>query len=490
MKILMVMQHINFFRNLDTVVRELDARGHETVMLHGTRLDDPKARKKFERKKKKMVFMGRGIEHAEAEIQGVTTGYRPEPGERWQERLRIGRQVMNVATYFREGHPSPERVREGLEKRLPPKAQKGMRSRPVRAVLRRRLALRAWRRVERLSPPSQTVTALLEDLQPDAVLVSPTVWPKSPIEADYMHAAMRLGIPTVGYLNSWDNLTSKGTVHVLPDLFIVWNEALATEAGQLHDIPRKAIRVTGAPHLDHFFELRPSFSRAEICDQLGCPDDGPYLVYLCSSRTLIVDETHIVTALADALARGVPGHPPTVVVRPHPVNSETWEGYEHPGVVVYPKLGDQADTPEAWQEYYNQLATASCVFGLNTTAFLEAAVADHPCITVVSDEFYDQQGRTGHFRHLLEADFLEVSSDMAEVAARVARVLDGVDEKAEQRRRFAELFLRPCGLESSASSVVADTIEDLVGAGAAPQKRDSGAADQGPAHPRPAEERV
>lgn len=466
MKVLMVLQHMNLFRNLETVVRELDTRGHETIMLHGTRLGDatPKAKARMEAKKQTMVFMGRGIAEAEAEIASLSVGFRPEPGEDRQRKLRFGRQVVNRSVYLRKGHPSPERVVEGLEKGLGPRVTKAMESRMVRSVLRRKLALRTWRRMEAVGAPSEAITSLIRSLDPDVVLVSPTVWPKNPVEADYVYAARKLGIPAVGYLNSWDNLTSKGTVHVLPDVFIVWNEALAAEAEEIHLIPRKRIRITGAPHLDHFFEMQPSLSRAETCQELGCPDDGPYIVYLCSSRTLILDETHIVSALADALAARLPDGAPTIVVRPHPVNSVAWTDYDRPGVVVYPKLGDQADTPGSWQAYFNQLSGASAFVGLNTTAFLEAAVADHPCLTIVSDEFFDQQGRTGHFRHLLAADFLEVSADLTEVATRVAHVLDGVDEKAEGRRRFAASFLRPRGVETSARSVVADTIEGIADA--------------------------
>jgi len=465
MKLVVVMQHANFFRNLETVVRELDARGHETVMLYGDHPSDPKTGARAQRKKPKMAFMGRGIEVAEAEIPSLTTGFRPVPDEPRQRRLRTGRQVVNRGLYLRKDHPSPERVVEGLEKQMHPRARKWMESRAVRAVLARSGTLRAWRRIERSGRPSEAVTALLRQLEPDVVLVSPTVWPKLPVEADYLHAARKLGIPTVGYLNSWDNLTSKGTVHVLPDVFIVWNEALAIEAEQIHLIPREIIRVTGAPHLDHFFEMRPSLPRAETTGAMGCPDDGPYIVYLCSSRTLIADETPIVTALADALARELGAGATTIVVRPHPVNAEPWNGYEHPGTAVYPKGGDQADTPESWQEYFDQLSGASAFVGLNTTAFLEAAAADRPCLTIVSDEFFDQQGRTGHFRHLLDADFLEVSKDADGVAARLARVLDGADEKAQGRRRFAESFLRPQGIETSARSVVTDTIEALAGVG-------------------------
>lgn len=462
MKVLVVMQHVNFFRNLDTVVRELDARGHEVVVLHGTRLDDAKSKERLVRKKQKMVFMGRGIEVAQSEIPRITVGYRPEPAESWHQRLRLGRQVINRSIYFRKGHPSPDRVTEGLEKRLSPKIQRCIQNRLVRMVLGWRLVLRVWRWVEAATRPSRTVLAVLEEFRPDVVLVSPTVWPKSPVEADYIRAARSLGIPTVGYLNSWDNLTSKGTVHVIPDAYIVWNEVLAKEAEEIHDIPRRVIRVTGAPHLDRFFEMRPTLSYPDICRQMECDDGAPYIVYLCSSRTLISSEVGTVTDLAEALALQFPAGPPTLVVRPHPVNSEPWEGYAHPGVVVYPKHGDQADSPDSWQEYYNQLSGASCFIGLNTTAFLEAAIVDRPCLTIVADEFHAVQGWTGHFRHLLEADFLEVSRNVMEVAARVAQVLDGVDEKAEGRRSFSQWFLRPHGIEMPVTKGVVDIVESFV----------------------------
>jgi len=464
MKVLMVMQHINFFRNLDTLVRELDARGHQVVMLHGTRLDDDKMRAKLARKRETMIFMGRGIEVAQADLPSVTAGYRPEPAERWHRRLRSGREVINRTIYMRKGHPSPERVTEGLDKRLPPRVRRLMESWLGGRVLRQPFVLRLWRCIEAVSPPSRTVVSLLEEIRPDVVLVSPTVWPKNPVEADYIRAARTLGIPTIGYLNSWDNLTSKGTVHVIPDAYVVWNEALANEAVEIHDIPRDAIRITGAPHLDRFFEMQPTVPRAEMCREMGCDGDAPYVVYLCSSRTLISSEVHIVTDLADALAGAFPASgPPTLVVRPHPVNPDPWESYSHPGVVVYPKVGDQADSPESWQEYYNQLSWASCFVGLNTTAFLEAAIVDRPCLTIVADEFHAVQGWTGHFRHLLEADFLEVARDAREVAERVVRILAGEDAKAAEREAFRKWFLRPSGVDKPVTLGVADLMETVAG---------------------------
>jgi hypothetical protein len=459
-RVLMIAQHANFFRNLDTVMRELCRRGHEVVFLHGTRVEQPRVEQpRVEHKKKRMVLMARGLKVAESEIAGVTSGYRPEPPERWHRVLSVGRQVVNRGIYLRRNHPSPDRVVQGMERDFPPGLVEQVNTPRWQSILRMPLALRVWRWIESAGPASPTLTALLQDIRPDVVLVAPTIWPKMPFEADYIHAARRLGIPTIGYLNSWDNLTSKGTVHVIPDVYVVWNEPLAQEAVELHDIPAHVLRVTGASYVDRFFTMRATASLDAVRAEMGCPADAPYLVFLCSSRTLIASEVDLVTRLAAALAKQFPAGCPTLVVRPHPTNPEPWAGFSCPGVVVHPPHGDQADSPESWQAYFNQLTHAACVFGLNTTAFLEAVVVDKPCLTIVADEFWPSQGRTGHFRHLLKGDFLEVSQDVDGVAARVARILQGQDEKAVGRREFTRWFLRPCGLETPATEVVADLIE-------------------------------
>lgn len=455
----MVVQHVNFFRNLDTVLRELCRRGHQVTFLHGTRLDDPRLETQIERKRKRMVFMARGLKVVESEIQGVTSGFRPEPVEPWQRLLGVGRQVINRAIYFRPNHPSPERVTSGLEKDMPDAVVARLHAPGWRRLLSRPLALRVWRWIEAAGPVSPTIDAVLQDVRPHVLLVAPTIWPKNPIEADYFHAAHRRGIPTIGYVNSWDNLTSKGTVHVVPDLYLVWNEPIAHEAAELHDLPPASIRITGAPHVDRFFTMKPSADRRTYCRDMGADPDRPYLVFLCSSRTLIASEVELATRLADAFRRRFPSDVPTLVVRPHPTNPEPWAAFSHPNVVVHPRLGDQADSPESWQDYFNQLAHASCVFGLNTTAFLEAVAVDRPCLTIVSDEFWGAQHRTGHFRHLVKGDFLEVSQTADEVAARVERILAGADEKAAGRREFTRWFLRPGGDAVPPSMIVADVIE-------------------------------
>ncbi len=72
------------------------------------------------------------------------------------------------------------------------------------------------KRIETLVPPDPGITRWLEDYRPDVVVASPFIFPVSK-ELEYIKAAKALSIPTVGAVLSWDNLTSKGTFHVIPD---------------------------------------------------------------------------------------------------------------------------------------------------------------------------------------------------------------------------------------------------------------------------------
>src|SRR6185369_2056378 len=344
MKTLIVGQHAGVFRDLDSVIRELCRRGHQVVLLHGEPLDNPTL----------------------LDVTGVTSGERPLPSEGWPRRLRVGRQVINRGIYLRKEHPSPERVVSSLEKDMPDDTRAKFRTPLWRSAIGTRTALRGWRWIEAASPASPTVLSRLRAIDPDVMLVSPAVSPKDPVEADYLHAGRTLGITTIGCPNSWDDLTSKGTTHVLPDMFLAWNEALAQEAAEIHDIP---------------------------------------------AGTICEDDSFMVKGLSDALAREFGVGAPALIVIPH-----------------------QSGQPASSQEYFDQLAHATCVFGLNTPAFLDAVVANRPCLTIVNETYWPAQGRTGHFRHLLKGKFLEVCRTMDDVAGRVRRIMDGADERAADRR--------------------------------------------------------
>ena len=139
--------------------------------------------------------------------------------------------------------------------------------------------------MERAIPVDAGVTAIVRGQRPDVLLVTPLVEFGSD-QIEYVKAARRLGIPTGLCVHSWDNLTTKGLIRVLPDRIFVWNEAQRREAVSLHDAAPDQVIVTGAPVYDQWFDRRPSRSRADFCARVGLPETGRFSCICVRLRSL------------------------------------------------------------------------------------------------------------------------------------------------------------------------------------------------------------
>jgi hypothetical protein len=312
--------------------------------------------------------------------------------------------------------------------------------------------------MERRIPPDPDIVRWLEAHRPDVVVASPYIVPRTG-EIEYIQAARTLDIPTVAIVLSWDNLTTKGTFHIIPDAVFVWNEALAQEATSLHDVPQDKIFITGAPVFDFWFEMQPSLDFESFAKKIGIGAHQPYVLYLCSSKYISGDETSIVRAYAAALRDNPNTAHLRVMVRPHPLNATIWDGFEDQNIAIWPKDPSWVDTAEAKQDYYNSIYHSTAVVGVNTSAFLEAAILDKPCVTILIAQYRFKQSERGHFRHLLNGNFLEVTHSFSESASVIAGILAGKDSKKEQRHRFVRDFIRPHGFDHYASEIMAKAIE-------------------------------
>lgn len=440
MKIIFAIHHAGAFRSFDNVVRDLCAAGHQVIVLHGER-DKP-------------IAMDRALTACLREVANCGEG--EFKARRLALRRANCRELANCANFLRAGHPNPSHFRRWINKvdqpqRFVAKTRMGVRL-LASAVVRRSLA-----RVEAGTPPDPGVVQWLQQQAPDVVFASPFIMPLSS-EFEYVKAGKALGIPTVVGVLSWDNLTTKGTFHVMPDRVLVWNQAQIREAIELHDIPAEKLLATGAPVFDFWFALKPSRNKRDFCHTVGIDPAKPYIVYLGSSPFIARDETPFVQAFAEALQRSPATRDVTVVVRPHPTNSKFWRGFKAPNVAVWPPEGAFVDGPEAKQTYFDTLYHSSAIAGVNTSAMLEAAIMDRPCFTIMTAHYRQTQENLGHFKHLLDGDFLEIGHGFQEAVAIVEAVLQGRDAKAEQRRRFVGAFIRPHGIDRPASGIMAEAI--------------------------------
>jgi hypothetical protein len=310
--------------------------------------------------------------------------------------------------------------------------------------------------MERTIPSATVLEDFLKTEQPDLVLVSPLINLGS-YQADFVKSARALGIPTVFPVFSWDNLSTKGLIHVQPDSVLVWNEHQRTEAIEMHEVPPERVVVTGAPRFDEFFEMSPATSRQDFCQSHGLDPHQPVITYLCSSEFVAGTEPQFVSRWIGEVRKVPSLQSCNILIRPHPRQQKPWKKFAPPAervVVAWP------EAINADQTLFDTVYHSAAVVGLNTSAQLEAAIVGRPVLTILAPEFSEGQHGTLHFSYLLKGHggFVDVAPDFEAHRQQLAAAVAGRYDPAVIRN-FVERFLRPRGLDSPATPHMVNAIE-------------------------------
>ncbi len=452
MRVLFVSANYSYYFTIDPVVRELDRRGHEVHVATGWW--------------EKRNFPADSLKKAQADLSNLAVHSLLK--RRFLYRFaRNLREVLNYA--FILNHEETRSFDVVLWGRFFPSWLWRIIGIPaVKAKLKNRTfqqMLRAW---EQKIPVDPFIVKEIRRIEPDVVLLLPLVNPDSR-ETEYLRAAKALGIPTIYAMASWDNTSTKGTFHGFPDHCLVWNHPLADEVVRLHGLPRESVYTTGTPRLSHLFSGATEeyiLPRDEFFRLAGLDADKPFVLYVCSTFLLNaerqkVEESLVILEAAKALKMNPRTKDMNMLVRPHPFNMKyilDLVGRSTSNIVAFPVNGEIPDTEEKMKRYYSSIYYSSAVMGVNTTAFLEVAALDKPCITLYFGEYTETQSLP-HFHHLVDGNFLETARDAVEAAALVEKIRNGADMHARQRREFAKYFLHPC--DKPAVVVYADLIEKI-----------------------------
>lgn len=457
MKILFVLDnHIKYY-SIDDVVRDLIRRGHEVIMVVGEYY-------------KKETIPDDALQKAIAELPNFRV-------ETLIKRRYIGKYVRGIRELLNYAYIlNNESMRRwdvlNWGRYFHPLWWKFISSRLGKGILKNHIIQKKLRFLESLLPIVPAIRDYLRRLAPDILIAIPLISGDSR-EGEYVQAAKPMGIPTVFSMFSWDNITTKGTFHSSPDFYIVWNEALAKELVELHGIQQKQIYITGAQRFDRLIDTVDSYilPREEFCQVAGLDADKKYILYVCSTFILdgqlkkSLDEDVLVLEITRDLESYTETKDVQILVRPHPQNLTVIPALlaeSGKNISVFPNPGEFPDTEEKRRMFYNSIYHSIAVVGINTTAFLEVAALNKPCITII-DEVSSETQQLPHFHHLADAGFLETAHDTKELAHVLKNIAAGVDVHADSRSQFVRDFLRPTGYP--AVKIYVELLETLGGKG-------------------------
>ena len=451
MKFLFSALHFANYRNFESVVRALAARGHQ---VHVT-ADEPE------------TFGGQAlVESLAAECPGVTWGAMPlatdEPWFPFAQKLRY---ALDYVRFLEPRYADVPKLRLRNINRTP-RLICWLTGGAGRAFIGHRAVARLIRWFERSMPRSAATRAFLEAQAPDALVLTSLTFSRSSA-LEQLKAARGLGIPVGAAIMSWDHLSSKALLHIAPDMTLVWNEVQQREALDLHHLPAASVVVTGAQCYDHWFEREPSRPRDEFCRQMRLDPARPFILYVCSTMSpaptplepLFVKQwVEALRASADPALRDI-----GVLVRPHPERLKEWADVSLDGIENVALHGGTPIDVSSRNDYFDALAYSRAIVGLCTSAFLEAAIAGRPVLTLLLPAYRMHQDGMAHFRYLLNVagGLLHAAPDMDAHLQQLTGVVTAPEGRDARNRRFLTAFVRPEGLETPATPRFVDAIEYL-----------------------------
>jgi FkbM family methyltransferase len=449
----------------ETTIAELLARGHHVTLAVQQR-DSERDRRLAERL-------------ASRDFSQVACP--EERGDAWRRVAPLVRSARDWAQYYQAPYARASKLHQRalarLQRELGSTAPLDITSLQLTAGGAARLR-DALAQIEEAIPSDALHEEFVAAHAPDVVLVSPGLHFGSG-QTDFIKSARALDVPVWMLLFSWDNLSTKGALHVAPDRMFVWNTRQVREAEELHGYPSSQVMVIGAPRFDEFFALRSVISRQEFLAPLQMDPDRKTILYLCSSRFIAADEPVFIRewltnlrASDEAALRDC-----NVIVRPHPdVAFEPDRGEPQPvswralpqatGWTHRPFDDSRAvvlrttySTPQA---FFECLRHADAIVALNTSAELEAGIVGRPVLTVLATgEAANGQAHTLHFDYLLRehGGFVRFSRDLASHTEELRAALDDSDH--DRIRTFVMDFLRPHG-DRPVAPLLADALIDAL----------------------------
>jgi hypothetical protein len=338
----------------------------------------------------------------------------------------------------------------------------------------RRLARARWN----LAP----ILAQLRTLRPDLVVSTSCVVRD---EVPYLLAAAELGIPTLGCILSFDNLTSKGILPVFDD-YAVLSARMAAEVLRLYpDRDPARVHVTGTPQFDVHRREELRWSRALTLERLGLESADRYLAFAANCAAYTPSEPGLVRAFLQRCERHPVLGEHRLVVRPHPGDDPArWSGLAESDrrlVMSWPRSADgRFSSEEAQARLVSTLAHADACLNMASTMSLDAAVLDTPVVCVgfalpegsLEDWLAAACYATTHYAPIAASGGVRIARSLDTLVAESAVAVVSPDRDRAARARLVDDVCGPT--DGGAAARIAALIGRLVGADRAPTASSAG----------------
>lgn len=326
-----------------------------------------------------------------------------------------------------------------------------------------------------LSPSGFFVDAL-DAYRPDLLVVTDL---HNENDVAFIQDAKRRGIPVVGIVRSWDHLTSKGLLKVIPEFIFSSNDIIKNDAIQFHGVPEERIKIVGIPHYDKYFRHTPC-TREEFARRIGADPQKKFVLHApfgsryTANNTVDRDVIHCISKTLPSTHQLIVRFPPTDSVDVYDfTNPPLNVVYDRPGVHLSSnpsKFIRNELTLEDDEWLRNTIYHSDVVISGLSTMTIDAAIFDKPVIIVGFDGYckvpYDQSVRRyfeyDYFRPIFRSGGARLAESVEDFKKFLSLYLEHPETDADGRRRIVE---EQCGFTDGKSSErISGMICEIIGA--------------------------
>lgn len=273
-------------------------------------------------------------------------------------------------------------------------------------------------------------------------------------EVHFLREAKRNKVKTIGFINTWDRVSGRCILRLLPDKLVVFNELVKDDLVLYDNVYSNDIFVAGIPQYDQYFSLKPN-TREEYFRGLGLATATKLIVYSPIGSAFSNSDWDMMDLLNRLAEEGKFGKHVKVLVRFPPndfIDSADLEKrpgllYTYPGTRFSEKRGVDWDMDFAELKYLaDTLYHMSLLICYASSISVDAAVFDKPVINLNFElrphealakspsQFYKMK----HYKQALRTGGISLVGSEEELIEWVKKYLENPMLDFEGRQRLAE----------------------------------------------------
>ncbi len=318
-------------------------------------------------------------------------------------------------------------------------------------ILNTLLARSFVRRISRFSDfllvRDETYRVFFDKYNPDLVFMAHLF---DEPEISMLREAKKRKVKTVGFVNSWDKVTARCIMRLLPDKAVVFNSLVSQELVEFNEIKSEDIFVSGLPQYVYFYSYKP-ISKEEFCEKKKLSGDKEIIVYASMGRAFssldwdMIDFMYELTK-SDSLVKKS-----EVLVRFQPndfVDEEELKKrphliYDIPGIRFGTKRGVDWDMNE--NDLHNladTLKNMSVLVCYASSISIDASVFDKPVININFDinppasllKSPTQYYQTLHYKKALQTNAIDLVTSKEDLIEKLNNYLKDPSIKRSERK--------------------------------------------------------